>query len=105
MSPTPEPCLPAGGKGTIYLTPMWAVSWKMLEKEVGSQDFNHRYLRNPRYCLVAKIETGLLYEPDFNKNVQGFASNFCMKITDLKGNADVADQCYLAARKMIVGNL
>ncbi|MHC1753853.1 MAG: DUF1638 domain-containing protein [Methanosarcina sp.] len=46
-------------KGTIYLTPMWASSWKKLEKETGSQDFNYRYLRNPRYCLAAKIETGL----------------------------------------------
>jgi hypothetical protein len=93
------------GKGTIYLTPMWASSWKKLEKETGSQDFNYRYLRNPRYCLAAKIETGLSYEPDFNKNVQEFALTFGMKITDLKGSAEIAEQSYLAARKMIAGNL
>jgi hypothetical protein len=92
-------------KGTIYLTPMWASSWKKLEKETGSQDFNYRYLRNPRYCLAAKIETGLSYEPDFNKNVQEFALTFGMKITDLKGSAEIAEQSYLAARKMIAGNL
>lgn len=92
------------GKGTIYLTPMWASSWKRLEKEAGSRDFNHRYLKNPRYCLAAKIDTGLLYEPDFYANIQEFACTFGMKVIDLKGSAEIAEQSYLAARKAIVRN-
>lgn len=93
------------GKGTIYLTPMWASSWKRLEDEAGNRDFNYRYLRNPRYCLAAKIETGLSYEPDFHKNVQAFACTFGMKITDLRGSSEIAEQSYLAARKTIIEKL
>lgn len=87
------------GKGTIYLTPMWASSWKTLEKESGSRDLNYRYLKNPRYCLAAKIETGLSYESDFHKNVQEFALTFGMKIIALKGSAEIAEQSYLAAKR------
>lgn len=90
------------GKGTIYLTPMWASSWKKLEIESGSKDFNCRYLKNPRYCLAAKIDTGILYEPDFYRNVQEFALAFGMKVTDIKGSAEIAEQSYLAAREAIV---
>lgn len=92
------------GKGTIYLTPMWASSWKRLEKESGSRDFNSRYLKNPMYCLVAKIKTGLPYETDFPENVQEFALTFGMNIKDLEGSAEIAEQSYLAARKAIVRN-
>lgn len=93
------------GKGTIYLTPMWASSWKKLEKESGSRDFNYRYLKNPMYCLAAKIETGLSYESDFHKNVQEFALTFGMKIIALKGSAEIAEQSYLAAKKKLFLNI
>jgi hypothetical protein len=90
------------GKGTIYLTPMWASSWKSLEKESGSKDFNYRYLKNPGYCLAAKINTGIPYESDFYQNVQEFALTFGMKIIDIKGSAEIAEQSYLAAMEAIV---
>ncbi len=93
------------GKGTIYLTPMWASSWKKLEKEAGSREFNCRYLKNPRYCLAAKIETSLSYESDFHKNVQEFALTFGMKIIALKGSAEIAEQSYLAAKRKIYTNI
>jgi len=90
------------GKGTIYLTPMWASSWNSLEKESGSKDFNYRYLKNPGYCLAAKINTGIPYESDFYQNVQEFALTFGMKIIDIKGSAEIAEQSYLAAMEAIV---
>jgi hypothetical protein len=92
------------GKGAIYLTPMWASSWKTLENESGSRDFNYRYLKNPRYCLAVKIDTGLLYEPYFNKNVKDFACTFGMKIIDMKGSVEIAEQSYLAARMTVLRN-
>ncbi|MDI9394837.1 MAG: DUF1638 domain-containing protein [Euryarchaeota archaeon] len=93
------------GKGTIYLTPMWASSWKNLEKGSGSRDLSYRYLKNPRYCLAAKIETGLSYESDFHKNVQEFALCFGMKIIDLKGSAEIAEESYIAAKRNTLINL
>jgi len=86
------------GMGTIYLTPMWASSWKRLENEGGSRDFNNSFLKNPLYCLAAKIDAGIENNPEFHKNVQEFACTFGMKIKDLKGSVEVAEHSYFAAR-------
>lgn len=86
------------GMGTIYLTPMWASSWKRLENEGEGRDFNNRFLKNPLYCLAAKIDAGIENNPEFHKNVQEFACTFGMKITDLKGSVEVAEHSYLVAR-------
>lgn len=90
------------GKGTIYLTPMWASSWKMLEKESGNRDLNNRYLKNSRYCLAAKIDSGILYDPYFDRNVEDFALTFGMKIINMSGSSEVAEKSYLAARKAVL---
>lgn len=86
------------GMGTIYLTPMWASSWKKLENENGSRDFNKHYLKNPLYCLAAKIDSGLVDDPDFHINVKEFACTFDMKIVNLKGSLEITEQSYLNAR-------
>lgn len=96
--------LASRGKGTIYLTPMWASSWKNFEKESGSRDLNNRYLKNSRYCLAAKIETGISSEPDFHENVQEFARTFGMKTVAMKGSSEIAEQGYFDARKAVVRN-
>ncbi len=84
--------------GTIYLTPMWASSWKRLENESEGREFNNRYLKNSLYCLAAKIDTGLANNSKFDENVKEFARKYDMKITDLKGSMEIAEQSYLAAR-------
>ena len=91
------------GMGTIYLTPMWASSWKRLGNEAGSQDFNNSYLKNPLYCLAAKIDNGLVDNLEFNENVQEFACTFGMKVMNLKGSAEIAEQSYLNARNSVTG--
>jgi len=89
------------GMGTIYLTPMWASSWKQLENKNGSRDFNNRYLKNPLYCLAAKIDSGLVDDPDFHINVKEFACTFDMKVVNLRGNLEITEQSYLNARNGI----
>ncbi len=91
------------GTGTIYLTPMWASSWKRLGNDTGSRDFNNSYLKNPLYCLAAKIDNGLADNPEFNENVQEFACTFDMKVMNLKGSAEIAEQSYLDARNSVTG--
>jgi hypothetical protein len=86
------------GKGTIYLTPMWASNWKKLESEHGSHDFNKHYLKNPLYCLAAQIDSELNNDPDFHTNVKDFACTFGMKVVNLKGNMEITEQSYLNAR-------
>lgn len=89
------------GKGTIYLTPMWASSWKRLETETEGREFNNKYLKNPLYCLAAKIDTEPSNSSQFDENVKEFASKYDMKITHIKGSMEIAEQSYLAARNSI----
>jgi len=80
------------GMGTIYLIPMWASSWKRLENETESRDFNKYYLKNPLYCLAAKIDGELINDPDFHINVREFACNFDIKVVNLKGSVEITKQ-------------
>jgi hypothetical protein len=89
------------GMGTIYLTPMWASSWKKLENKAEGREFNNKYLNNSLYCLAAKIDIGLANNSEFNENVKEFACKFNMRITKLKGSMEIAEQSYLAARDFI----
>lgn len=91
------------GMGTIYLTPMWASSWKKLENETGNRDFNKHYLKNPLYCLAAKIDNGFTNDPDFHTNVKDFACTFGMKVVNLKGNVEITEKSYLNARNGVSG--
>jgi Protein of unknown function (DUF1638). len=86
------------GMGTIYLTPMWASSWKKLGNETGNRDFNKHYLKNPLYCLAAKIDSGVNNDLDFHTNVKDFACTFGMKVVNLKGNLEITEKSYLNAR-------
>jgi Protein of unknown function (DUF1638) len=91
------------GMGTIYLTPMWASSWKRLGNEVEGRNSDNRYLKSPLYCLTAKIDTGLTNNLEFDENVKEFARKYDMEITNLKGSAEIAEQSYLAARSALTG--
>jgi hypothetical protein len=91
------------GIGTIYLTPMWASSWKRLENDAEGRDSSNKYLKNPLYCMTAKIDTGLENNSEFDENVAEFARKYDMKITDLKGSVEIAEQSYLAARNAVTG--
>ncbi len=89
------------GMGTIYLTPMWASSWKRLENKAEGRDFNNKYLKNSLYCRAAKIDTGFANKSEFDENVKEFACKFDMKVTDIKGNMEVAEHSYFAARNVV----
>jgi Protein of unknown function (DUF1638) len=91
------------GMGTIYLTPMWASSWKRLENEAEDKNSINGYLKNPLYCIAAKIDTGLANNLEFDGKVKEFARKYDMKITDLKGSMEIAEQSYLAARNGMTG--
>jgi hypothetical protein len=84
------------GAGTFYLTPMWASSWEELPTDDVSE-LDKKYLK--RYGRVAKINTGLSYEPDFDKNVRDFAKSFNLKIVELQGSKKIAERSYQNAKK------
>ncbi len=89
------------GMGTFYLTPMWASSWKQVAKDV---KIEKEYIKlSKHYCLAVKIDTGLANNSEFNENVQEYARTYGMKIIDLKGNVEITEQSYLAARNAVTG--
>jgi len=51
------------------------------------------------YGRVAKINTGLSYELDFDKNVKDFAPFFNLQIVELQGSKKIAEQSYQNAKK------
>jgi hypothetical protein len=87
------------GEGTFYLTPMWASNWeeKPEDNAVFSSKLDNKFLK--LYGRAAKINTGLSYEPDFDKNVRDFARFFNLKIVELQGSKKIAEQSYQNAKK------
>lgn len=87
------------GASTFYLTPMWASNWEEKPKDnaILSSEFDKKYLK--LYGRAAKINTGLSYEPDFDKNVRDFAQFFNLKIVELEGSKKIAEQSYQNAKK------
>jgi hypothetical protein len=87
------------GEGTFYLTPMWASNWEEKSKDnaILSSESDSKFLK--LYGRAAKINTGLSYEPDFDKNVKDFARSFDLKIVELQGSKKIAQQSYQNARK------
>ncbi|WP_440955797.1 DUF1638 domain-containing protein [Methanosarcina sp. Mfa9] len=91
------------GTGALYFTPMWASSWKeMGEERRKSRNLDDSFLKDPRYSRVVKLDTGLSYDPDFNKNIRGFARTFDMEIVEIKGSAELAEKSYRAAKKGVI---
>jgi hypothetical protein len=87
------------GEGTFYLTPMWASNWGKEAKDnaIFSSKLDNKFLK--LYGRAAKINTGLSYEPDFDKNARDFARFFNLKIVELQGSKKIAEQSYQNAKK------
>ncbi|KAB2945246.1 MAG: DUF1638 domain-containing protein (plasmid) [Candidatus Methanoperedens sp.] len=87
------------GEGTFCLTPMWASNWEEKSKDnaILSPESDTKYLK--LYGRAAKINTGLSYEPDFDKNVRDFARFFDLKIVELQGSKKIAEQSYQNAKR------
>jgi len=76
----------------LFLTPMWAAHWDDLRDDC-------KLLKHTRFKSVAKVDTGLCYEPNFDDNVHHFARKFTLKAVELQGNVDIAQRCYQRAKR------
>ncbi len=87
------------GAGTFYLTPMWASNWeeKQNDNAILTSESDSKFLK--LYGRAAKINTGLLYEPDFDKNARDFARFFNLKIIELQGSKKLVEKSYQNAKK------
>ena len=81
----------------LFLTPMVAAQWQDL-----SEDF--MMMKHARFKKIAKVDTGLSYEPDFDANVDKCAKHFSLYPVSLRGNTSVIQKSYLRAKKGVYRN-
>lgn len=89
----------------VFMTPMWAANWRVLEQEGadhgGNKDMKS-ILAGSSLTKVARIDTGLSFEKGFDGNVEDFARQFRLEKITLKGGTAVAEKSYLQAKRRLM---
>ncbi len=78
----------------LFLTPMWAAHWQDLRE-------GFTLMKHARFMKIAKVDTALSYQPDFDANVDECAKQFSLHPVLLRGNTSVIQKSYLRAKKGI----
>jgi hypothetical protein len=91
---------------TFFLTPMWAVNWKTAfrvdDNNLLGFEFTPEHMKELGYKKVAKINTKLTYEPDFEKKIEEFACNFGFEVIELDGSTEIVQNSYHQMRNMFL---
>ncbi len=84
----------------VFLTPMWASSWKAMREDAspGRGRDLRVMLKGSGLKKVAKIDTALTFENGFDEKVDGFAREFGLEKIDLPGCTRVAEKSYEKAK-------
>ncbi|AKB29804.1 hypothetical protein MSSIT_3085 [Methanosarcina siciliae T4/M] len=94
---------------TFFLTPMWAGNWKKAfrlgDESIPDFEFTPENMRELGYRKVGKIDTGLSYDPDFEKNIEEFALTFGFEIIEFKGGTEIAQKSYRLMQKLLLNPL
>ncbi|HII79244.1 MAG TPA: DUF1638 domain-containing protein [Methanosarcina sp.] len=88
----------------FFLTPMWAVNWRSafrVDDKYGFE-FTPESLRELGYKKIARVNTGLSYEPDFEKKIEEFAFNFGFEVIELEGSTETAQKSYNTMQNMLL---
>ena len=78
----------------LFFTPMWAAHWQDLPDD-------YSLLKHVRFKKIAKVDTGLSYEPDFEANVDKCARRFHLHPVPLKGSTAVIHRSYQRAKNEV----
>jgi len=76
----------------LFLTPMWAAYLQ-------DQRANSTLMKHARFKKIAKIDTTLSYEPDFDANADTCARRFSLSPVLLRGDTSVIQTSYLRAKQ------
>jgi len=91
----------------FFFTPMWASNWQNARMNERNQEIarsTEKLLKHARFkkrLKLAKVDTGLLYEPNFDENVHEFAQLYKLDVISLRGNTDIVEKCYQKAKSSI----
>ena len=92
-------------KDAFFFTPMWAANWRTVfsigEELMEGFEFTPDHLRELGYRKVARVKTGLSYEPDFDKNIEEFAQYFDFEVMELEGSTEIVMESYNHIREII----
>ncbi|MCK9564824.1 MAG: DUF1638 domain-containing protein [Methanothrix sp.] len=84
----------------LFMTPMWASNWMAMGQETASGkrlDLG-AMLKGTGMRKVARIDTGLCFDPGFKEKVDGFAKEFGLQRIELLGGTAIAEGCYERAK-------
>jgi hypothetical protein len=88
----------------LFMTPMWASHWKTMGQEdaaSGKRQDLGAMLKGTGMKKVARIDTGLCFEPGFIEKVDGFAREFGLQRIELPGGTAVAKGGYERAKSSL----
>ncbi len=95
------------GAGTFFMTPMWAANWRKMLVSAGMTpnpdniEESKFVFKEVGYKIVAKINTGLLYEENFDTMVEEFARLFEFDIIEMDASPALLERCYTDLVKKI----
>lgn len=94
----------AEGAGTYFLTPVGAAYWKdilvasRITPDPENIEMTKMVFDYSGYKNVAKVNTGLSYEKEFEIKVREFADSFGFEIVDMEGSPELIERCYEKAK-------
>jgi hypothetical protein len=106
-----QPLKDTKGEGIYFLTPMQAARWRdmvvitRLTPDPNDIEMVKIVFDYAGYKHVAKIDTGLAYEKDFEEKVGEFARLFNFNVIDLKGNLEIFENSYENAKADMFKNI
>lgn len=93
------------GVGTFFMTPMWAANWREMIYSAGMTpdpdniEMSKFVFEQVGYKIVAKIDTGLRYEENFDSMVEEFARLFEFDIIEMKASPALLKRCYVQLKE------
>lgn len=100
--------LKAEGTGTYFLTPAGAAYWKeilvasRITPDPENIEMTKMVFDYSGYKNVAKVDTGLHYEKEFETKVKEFADSFGFEIVDMEGSPELIEKCYEKAKEEVL---
>ncbi len=88
------------GERVFMVTPMWAANWEKMvvangfARSLENLEESKIVFRAARYTQVAKINTGLNYQHNFESKVREFAAFYGFGITEIETDQAIFKMCY-----------
>lgn len=100
--------LKAEGTGTYFLTPVGAAYWKeilvasRITPDPENIEMTKMVFDYSGYKNVAKVNTGLHYEKEFETKVKEFANSFGFEIVNMEGSPELIEKRYEKVREEVL---